>query len=479
MQLLLADQLGPHFAHEDELLLPLVDGQFSKRRYHRQKAHLIRYASLARAKDPGVQTLRLESYRQLEDVKGLSSVVTPTSKNFLKLANKLELEVIPGSGFASSFEDWQEFLSKAGKRLRLEDFYRFQRSRLGILVKDSEPEGGKWNFDHENRLPPPKAGLGLAAPKYFVEDEIDVQVRFELDALEKSGKASFIGSDGPRLFAGTRSQALEALEDFIENRLDLFGPYEDAIDSSDWAMAHSLLSVPINLGLLSPIEVVEAAVLAYHQGNARLESVEGFVRQIIGWRDYVWHLYWHFGEDYEQSNALGANQPIPEFLKDLKPAEVSANCVKHVVSEVERRAWVHHIPRLMILGNLALQRGFNPQATNDWFIDAFADGTPWVMPANVIGMALYADGGRMSTKPYASGGAYINKMSNLCKSCVFDPTIRVGEKACPMTAGYWAFLNRNKDLFRSNHRLSQPMAGLARLKDLDELIAQESRRESL
>ena len=479
MQLLLADQLGPHFEHEKELLLPIVDSQFGKRSYHRQKAHLIRYATLARAQNENVEAVRIASYRDLEAKHDLSSVAHPSSHNFLKLANQLGLEIKPNPGFASNFEDWDKFVSNGGKRLRLEDFYRQQRIRLNLLMDSGEPLGGQWNFDHDNRLPPPKAGLGLPDPIYYPEDEIDRQVRLELDQLEKDGKARFIGADGPRLFAGTREQALRALRDFIENRLDLFGPYEDAIDHRDWAMSHSQLSVPMNLGLLSPIEVVDAAIIAFKAGRARIESVEGFIRQIVGWRDYVWQLYWHFGENYENENQLQATKPLPAFLKELNPQDVSANCVKYAVTEVRDKGWVHHIPRLMILGNLALQRGYDPRQANDWFIDSFADGTPWVMPANVIGMALHADGGKMSTKPYAAGGSYINKMSNLCSGCPFDPKIRVGQKACPMTAGYWAFLDKHQDRFRSNHRMSQPLAGLKRLSDLEELKNQEATRESL
>lgn len=479
MQLLLADQLGPHFELEDELLLPIVDSQFSKRNYHRQKAHLIRYAQYARARDSNVTTVRLSSYRELAGRKDLTSMVGGSSRSFDALAVFLKLEKLTNPGFCSSPNDWADYLAKAGKRLRLEDFYRLQRQRLNLLMEAGQPIGGKWNFDEENRLPPPKPGLGLPAPYQPIEDELDAKVRLELDELEKSGKAQFIGVDRPRIFPGDRKQALAALSDFISNRLDLFGPYEDAMDHRDWTMAHSMLSVPMNLGLLSPMEVVQAAVDAFIQGRARLASVEGFVRQIIGWRDYVWQLYWHFDENYQNLNELGAKAEIPAGWQDLSANGITANCLSSTLKDVSERAWSHHIPRLMVLGNTALQRGFDPKAVNDWFIDAFADGTPWVMPANVIGMSLYADGGKMSTKPYASGGAYINKMSNYCGACKFKPTVRVGEDACPFTAGYWNFLSKNSDRLKSNHRMSQPMAGLKRLTDLEQLLVQEQNRESL
>jgi deoxyribodipyrimidine photolyase-related protein len=479
MQLLLADQLGPHFENEEKLLLPIVDNQFSKRNYHRQKAHLIRYAQLARAKDPNVETVRLTSYRDLKEFTGLTSMVAGSSRPFDALADSLKLTKLENPGFCSNQSDWNAYLSKAGKRLRLEDFYRLQRQRLGILMENTEPVGGKWNFDEENRLPPPKPGLGLPPAYRPEEDQLDNQVRAELDALEQSGKATFIGQDGPRIFPGDRNQALAALSDFITNRLDLFGPYEDAMDNRDWTMAHSMLSVPLNLGLLSPIEVVQAAVAAYETDAARLASVEGFIRQIIGWRDYVWQLYWHFDQDYQNLNELAATNEMPAGWQDLSAKGIDANCLSSTLKDINARAWTHHIPRLMVLGNTALQRGFDPKSVNDWFIDAFADGTPWVMPANVIGMSLYADGGKMSTKPYAAGGAYINKMSNYCGSCKFKPTIRVGEDACPFTAGYWHFLSNNQERLKSNHRMSQPMAGLRRLTDLEQLLLQEQKRESL
>jgi len=185
----------------------------------------------------------------------------------------------------------------------------------------------------------------------------------------------------------------------------------------------------MNMGLLDPIEVAQAAEDAYTQGKARLASVEGFIRQVIGWRDYVWHLYWHFGEDYVHKNELGANQPIPTNWLELDSQEIQSNCLSSTIADISQRGWVHHIPRLMILGNIAMQRGLDPKAVNDWLVDNFVDGTPWVMPANSIGMSLYADGGMMSTKPYAAGGAYINKMTNYCGSCKFDPKKRVGDDA--------------------------------------------------
>lgn len=477
MQLLFADQLGPHFVVDQKVVLPEVLSQFRKRSYHRQKAHLILYALRSRAKDAGVELMTIDSYSSLRERSDLTVAVNPTSYALRRLVTSLGLEVVESRGFCSTEQQFAEFAG-AGKQLRLENFYRQQRKRLELLMDGDEPLGGRWNFDSENRLAPPKQGLGLPEPYWPEQDALDEEVRVTLDDLESQG-VSFRGEDGPRRFAGTREQALTALADFIENRLDLFGPYEDAIDSRDSWMAHSMLSAPMNLGLLDPLEVARAAQEAFLQGKARLESVEGFIRQVIGWRDYVWHLYWHFGEDYTELNWLEASVALPESWQRLDGSQLSAQCLSSTIHEVAKNGWAHHIPRLMILGNIALQRGYDPREVNDWFIDSFVDGAPWVMPANVIGMSLFADGGQMSTKPYAAGGAYIDRMSNHCTSCRFNPKKRVGEDACPITAGYWFFMENNRERLKSNFRLRNTYAGLSRLSDLDAVMEQERARERL
>lgn len=477
MQLLFADQLGSHFDLGEKILLPVVTSQFAKRSYHRQKAHLILYSLLARGQDARVKVVELENFRDLKGFSGLSKAVKPSSRPMLALADSLGIELFDHRGFCSSKAEFAEFAGDKSK-LKLEDFYRIQRRRLDLLMEGSDPEGGKWNFDEENRLPPPKQGLGLPHPWQPTEDDLDSEVRARLDELESSG-VKFLGSDGPRRFAATQAEAELAIADFLEHRLALFGPYEDAVDERDWVMAHSMLSVPMNLGLIDPLTLVRRVEDSYRKGSAPISSVEGFIRQVIGWRDYVWHLYWHFPADYTEKNSLQANRSLPLAIRDLRASEIKANCVSKTIESIDKNAWTHHIPRLMILGNAFLQRGYKPQEVNDWFIDAFADGTPWVMPANVIGMSLYADGGMMSTKPYAAGGAYINRMTNHCKGCQFDPKVRIGDNACPITAGYWDFIGNHLEEFSKNHRMFQPVSGYKRLGDLSALHAQEAARESL
>jgi deoxyribodipyrimidine photolyase-related protein len=247
--------------------------------------------------------------------------------------------------------------------------------------------------------------------------------------------------------------------------------------AGDWTMAHSLLSAPMNLGLLDPLECARRAEQAYRDASAPLQSVEGYIRQLIGWRDYVWNVYWWVDEpDYRQRSYLGARQPLPRWFLELDAEAVAARCLSSVLRDLRERAWVHHIPRLMVLGNYALQRGWDPEQLTDWFHRCFVDGYDWVMLPNVVGMSQHGDGGLMATKPYAAGGAYIDRMSDYCGGCAFDPKTRVGEAACPYTAGYWWFLSRNEERLAANARMRNPLRGLHRLNDLPAVLVQERRR---
>ena len=479
MQILFADQLGSHFTLDGESQVILeVTSQFRKRRYHRAKAHLILSGIRHRAA-AGAELIAVDSYRDFQPPRG-TKVVAPSSRPMRALVQHWGIEPEPARGFSCSQAEFTDWVQNRGQRLLMEDFYRWQRTRLGVLMDPAaaghKPLGGRWNFDAENRLPPPKrAELGVVEPWWPLEDEIDERVRWDLDQLTKQG-IEFVGQHAPRKFAVTEDEAAAAIEHFLSFRLNTFGPYEDSMMSADWTMSHSLLSVPLNLGVIEPVSLARAAETRLEQG-APLASVEAFVRQVIGWRDYVWHLYWLFGEEYLDANALNAHQPLPEAWTELDSSTVEAACVSTSLRDLAQFGWLHHIQRLMILANQATQRGYTPKSANDWFTDAFVDGTPWVMPANVIGMGLYADGGRMSTKPYVSGGAYISKMSNYCAGCPFDPKKRVGDDACPFTAGYWAFLHKNSDVLKANHRMFQAMAGLKRLQGLEELLRQENGRE--
>lgn len=484
---LFADQLGPHLWDTEEFAgreIVLVESAraLGRKPYHRQKLHLVLSGMrhLADRLGDRVTYLRTGTYREALETVGRPVVVhQPTSFPASDMVRRfrrdgLVAEVRPTPSFALSKE---EFDAWAGDRetFRMEDFYRAQRERFDVLMEGTEPVGGSWNYDRDNRESPPKGAATLDVPPPWQpeEDDIDERVRADLDA---AGWPT-VGVDGPRRFAVTHDEATSALARFTGQRLDPFGPYEDAVLAGDWAMAHSLLSVPLNLGVLHPLDAVRAAERAYHDGTARLASVEGFVRQVLGWREFVWQLYWRFGRGYTRSNRLRARTPLPDWWSELDAGAVTANCLSSALSDVRDRGWTHHIPRLMILGNHALQRGYRPDEVNDWFATAFVDGFAWVMPPNVIGMSQYADGGRMVTKPYAAGGAYLDRMTDFCRGCAFDPKVRVGERACPYTAGYWQFVHRHRELHESNHRTRRAVATMDRLSDLDALLEQEAGRE--
>ncbi len=348
------------------------------------------------------------------------------------------------------FKSWAD----SQKSYLMENFYRKQRVRLNVLMEGDGPIGGQWNYDKDNRLPPPK---NYTWPKYLEHqrDAIDLVVAAELKMSPTT------------IWATTRKGALAQLNYFIEHHFEKFGPYEDAMALDSWSLHHSVLSPYINNGLLHPSEVIDAACASFYKGKIPIESAEGFVRQIIGWREYINGMYWFLGEDYRENNQLSANRELLPLFTD--PTKTSMNCMKSIVGDIKERSWVHHIPRLMLLSNLALITGTNPQQFLDWMRREFIDAADWVMVPNVIGMGVHADGGQMMSKPYAAGGAYISRMSNYCRGCIYNPKLRVGDDACPFTTLYWDFLDRHKETFIKNHRMGQQVNGLKRLSDLDEL----------
>ena len=341
----------------------------------------------------------------------------------------------------------------------MEDFYRQQRKRLGYLMDGDEPEGGRWNYDEDNREPPPKDERPWPEPQSSRLNDTDAQVLAEApDDLP--------GVDPTGWWATTRRSALARLRHFVDEVLPMFGPHEDAMLSDNWHLAHSMLSPYLNAGLLLPGEVCDAVEEAYRTGDVPIASAEGFIRQIIGWREFIWGIYWLRPEQVGQ-NVLGNDRPLPPAF--VGSARTDMTCVQGVLDDLEARGWIHHIPRLMILSNIANLMGVDPTAVHDWMRERYVDGTNWVMGPNVYGMGMWADGGGMSTKPYVSGGAYINRMSNYCGDCRFNPKNRVGDDACPFTTLYWDFLDRHRDVLGDNHRVARQYGTLDRLKDLDEL----------
>jgi deoxyribodipyrimidine photolyase-related protein len=331
------------------------------------------------------------------------------------------------------------------KRLIMEDFYRLMRRQTGLLMDGDQPLGGQWNYDADNRKSVPK-GHRFAAPVRFAPDAITRDVL----GLVAQRFGHHFGSLDSFAWPVTRTQALAALDDFIAHRLAGFGDYQDAMVTGEDVLNHSLLSPALNVGLLSPLEVCRAAEAAFHAGTAPLNAVEGFIRQIIGWREYVRGLYWFAGPDYTQRNHLDATRPLPALFWG---AATDLKCVGEAVDATRRNAMAHHIQRLMILGNFAMLVGADPAEVHRWYLAVYADAIEWVEAPNVIGMSQFADGGLMATKPYAAGGAYVNRMSDHCRGCRYDVKQRTGERACPLNSLYWDFLARHEQRLSGNQRL--------------------------
>lgn len=343
------------------------------------------------------------------------------------------------------------------KQLRMEYFYRELRRKTGILMSGNDPIGGQWNYDAENRG---RAPDGLEVPKHtsFVPDDITNEV---LNLVEDRFGDHF-GKLRPFEFAVTHEQAAYVLDRFIAERLPLFGTYQDAMVEGEPFMFHAHIGLYLNCGLLSPQQAIIAAENAYHAGAAPLNATEGFIRQILGWREFVRGLYWLKMPEYAEQNALEAHRPLPAFFWT---ADTKMNCLKQCVSETRDHAYAHHIQRLMVLGNFALLAGLSPKEVNEWFLIVYADAYEWVELPNVSGMALYADGGVLASKPYASGGAYIERMSNYCRSCHYKVKQKNGEQACPFNYLYWDFLIRHQDRLSGNARMGMMYRTLAKMSD--------------
>ena len=349
------------------------------------------------------------------------------------------------------FESWAE----GRKQLRMEFFYREMRRHHDVLMEGGEPVGGKWNYDADNRESP-DLSLTVPKPTAFTPDAITAEV---LD-LVAARCADHFGDLDDFGFAVTRAQALAVLDGFIAERLPLFGTYQDAMIADEPWMYHSHIGFYLNAGLLRPAEAVRAAEAAWHTGHAPLNAVEGFIRQILGWREFVRGIYWLKMPDYAGMNYLEADRPLPEFFWS---GETGMNCMKQSIDQTRRYAYAHHIQRLMVLGNFALLAGINPAEVNAWFLGVYADAYEWVELPNVSGMTLFADGGYLASKPYAASGAYINRMSNYCRSCRYKVSLKNGPDACPFNYLYWDFLDRNSETLSGNPRLGMPYRNLARM----------------
>lgn len=350
--------------------------------------------------------------------------------------------------FAShgEFEDWAE----GRKSLRMEYFYRQMREKTGYLMEDGKPAGGQWNFDNENRAPAPEDS-DFGGPMQFTPDETVEEV---LELVEVRFGENF-GELRPFWFATDRGQARRQLSHWVKQGLANFGTYQDAMLGENRFLYHSILSLYMNAGLLDPREVCEAVDRAWQEGDAPINAAEGFIRQIIGWREYVRGIYFLKGPGYAEMNELGHHRSLPPLFWG---EGTDMRCLSVTVEQTRQEAYAHHIQRLMVLGNFALLAGLDPQELQGWFMASYVDAYEWVMSANVIGMSQFADGGVVGSKPYVSSGNYIDRMSDYCRDCAYSVKTKIGEGACPFNLLYWHFLDRHRERFEGSPRMGQMYA---------------------
>jgi deoxyribodipyrimidine photolyase-related protein len=410
----------------------------------------VRYIALDDKENTG--SLDGEISRAISDLKIDRLIMTEASEyrilGFMKswqINLGIDVEIRNDDRFLSSASDFSTW-AKGKKQLRMEFFYREMRKRFNILIdEEGKPTGGEWNYDKENRKPPKS---GMVSPFRISHKKSEI-VQDVLKLVAHNFPEHF-GTLEPFHFAVTREQAMIELRDFIDRLLPSFGDYQDAMVAGEPYLYHSLISSYLNAGLLLPLEICQMAEAAYLNGKAPLNAIEGFIRQILGWREYIRGIYWHFMPAYGDKNYLSAVEPLPDFYWTAKTGMF---CMAEAISHTRDHAYSHHIQRLMITGNFALLAGIDVKQVQDWYLAVYSDAFEWVEMPNTLGMALFGDGGIVASKPYAASGKYINRMSNYCESCKYDPDILTGESACPLNALYWDFLARHQSKFRSNQRM--------------------------
>jgi deoxyribodipyrimidine photolyase-related protein len=381
-------------------------------------------------------------------------------EDFRSAAKGLEIELVEREDrhFLASHADFAKH-AQGRKQLRMEFFYREMRARHQVLMDGAKPVGGEWNFDSENRKSFGKEGPPLKpTPRRFLPDAITQEVIELVERRFANHPGSLAEFDWPV----TAEDAQVALADFIDHRLANFGDYQDAMWTQEPWLFHSRLSAVMNLKLLDPRQVIAAAETAYQKGRAPLAAVEGFIRQILGWREYVRGIYWRHMPQYVDMNALGCDQPLPKLYWT---GETDMNCLREAVGQTLKHGYAHHIQRLMVTGLFSLLLGVRPREVHEWYLAVYVDAIEWVELPNTLGMSQHGDGGIMASKPYIASGKYIQRMSNYCAGCRFDPAQSTGPRACPFTTLYWDFLMQHEPRLRLNQRMSMQVKNLTRLKD--------------
>ncbi len=441
-----ADETG-YVPHHPQKIVLVLSAMRKFAAALREKGWQVAYTRLDDTDNTG--SITGELIRRAEETGARSVIATQPGEWRLREALDglpLPVTVLPDDRFLcppAVFRDW----AKGRKVMRMEHFYRLMRRRTGYLMEGEDPVGGKWNYDHDNRKPA-QDDLLREKPMQHEPDDVVAEV---MDLVSRRF-ADHFGAVGGFNFATTRRGALAVLRHFVKYHLADFGPYQDAMLTRDPFLHHALIAPYLNLGLLTPAEVCDAVQEAFLAGDIPVNSAEGFIRQIIGWREFVRGIYDHHGPGYAQQNALGHGRRLPGFYWG---AETKMACVAAVVDQTRAHAYAHHIQRLMVTGNFALLAGVDPGLVHEWYLSVYADAYEWVEAPNTLGMSQFAEGGVLGSKPYVSSGAYIDRMSDYCRGCAYDVKAKTGEGACPFNLLYWHFLDRHRDRFQGNARMAQ------------------------
>lgn len=486
LRVILGDQLSPRMAAlrdldraRDVVLMAEVADETTYVRHHKKKIAFIFAAMRAFAEQLKRDGVRVH-YVTLDAPENTGSLTGELRRAILAL-NPSEVVVTEAGEhrLASEMARWDEefglaveirqdtrficshaaFGEWAGRRtqLRMEYFYRHMRAATGLLMDGDEPTGGRWNYDSENRKPA-KADLFMPQPPRFNPDAATRSV-LELVAARFG---NHFGDLEPFWFGVTHEQAEIALQHFLREALPRFGDYQDAMLSGEPFLYHAVISMYLNAGLLDAMDICRRAETEYRAGRAPLNAVEGFIRQILGWREYVRGIYWREGPGYVSRNALGAARKLPWFYWS---GETEMACMAAAIGQTKREAYAHHIQRLMVTGNFALLAGIDPFEVHEWYLAVYADAYEWVEAPNTIGMSQFADGGLLASKPYAASGAYIDRMSDYCKTCAYNVKAKTGARACPFNYLYWDFLARNRDALSGNPRIAPMYRTLDKMSD--------------
>ncbi|QFS82075.1 Deoxyribodipyrimidine photo-lyase-related protein [Roseivivax sp. THAF40] len=417
----------------------------------------VRYTALDDTENTG--SIPGELMRRADECGAKEVVATqPGEFRLIQLLDEMSLPVrqLRDTRFLTDL-DWFEDWAEGRKSLRMEYFYREMRKKTGYLMEDGEPAGGKWNFDHDNRKPAPDE-VDFGGPMEFTPDETVEEVL----ALVEARFGNSFGDLRPFWFATDQGQARRALTHFVKHALPRFGDFQDAMMGGEKFLYHAVISGYMNIGLLDPREVCEAVEEAWRAGDAPINAVEGFIRQVIGWREYMRAIYFREGPDYPSRNWLNHQRKLPPLYWG---AETKMRCLSKAVEETREEAYAHHIQRLMVTGNFALLAGIDPAEVEEWYMRVYFDAFEWVTAPNTVGMSQFADGGVIASKPYVSSGNYIDKMSDYCGDCAYSVKKKTGEGACPFNLLYWHFMDRHRDKFAKNPRMAQMYATWDRMKD--------------